>query len=153
MLVHVRPVEPSSHLALTYAIPMSQLTFALEFTYAVAHLPIKISILLLYKSVLTLNNPRFNKAWYILLLYNIALTFATLLGVLFLCSPLNYQWDRLYRRMNGRCELKAAAISMAALSTVADVALLILPIPTLWNLQMPYRQKMSLCGNFLLGGL
>ena len=80
--------------------------------------------------------------------------FASLLGTLLQCSPLNYGWDQLYGQMTGKCvNLKAEAISTAALSTVADVALLILPIPILWGLQMPYKQKLSLCGIFLLGGL
>ena len=49
--------------------------------------------------------------------------------------------------------LKAEAISTAAFSTLADVLLLILPIPTLWGLQLPKQQKLALVFIFLLGGL
>lgn len=130
------------------------MTFAIELTYGVVNFAIKTSIMLLYRSVFTLNNRRFRIAWYIVLSYNIAFLIASILGILLQCSPIYYGWQRIYGRMSGRCvNLKAEAVSTAALSTAADVALLILPVPTLLNLQVPYKQKLGLCGIFLLGGL
>lgn len=130
------------------------MTLAFELTYGVVNFAIKTSILLLYRSVFTLNNRRFRIAWYTVLSYSIAFVITSVLGVLLQCSPISYGWQRIYEHTRGRCvNLKALAVSTAALSTVADVALLILPIPTLLNLRMPYKQKLGLCGIFLLGGL
>lgn len=130
------------------------MTLAIELTYGVVHVAIKISILLLYRSVFTLQNRRFRIAWFIVLSYNIAFLIASIVASLLQCLPISYGWQRIYGHTSGRCiNIKAGAVSTAALSTAADVALLILPIPTLLNLQMPYKQKLGLCGIFLLGGL
>lgn len=141
-----------SYMALTDIALEQQITFALELIYNFCHLAIKISLLFLYRAVLTLNNPRFKIAWYAIGAYVVAFAIATMFGALLQCTPIHYGWDRLYGRMQGRCvDLKAEVLSTAVLNTLADVALLILPIPTLWNLQMPLKQKLGLCVIFLLG--
>lgn len=79
---------------------------------------------------------------------------ASIPAILLQCSRISHGWERVYGRISGSCvNLKAEIVSTAALSTAADVALLILPIPTLLNLQMPKKQKLGLCGIFLLDGL
>ena len=56
--------------------------------------------------------------------------------------------------MQGSCvNLKAEVVAIAALNTLADVALLVLLIPLLWNLQMPLKKRLELCVIFLLGTL
>lgn len=110
------------------------------------------SLSFLYRAVLTLNNRRFKIAWYAIEAYVLAFTIASILATLLQCQPINYGWNQLYEHMKGRCvNLKAEALSTALLNTVADIALLILPIPTLWKLQMPLKQKLGLCIIFLLG--
>ncbi len=121
-------------------------------TYNICHLAIKCSLLFLYRSVLTLNNPRFKKAWYAIGVYVVAFFIAAMVGVLVQCVPLDYSWNRYYGGMEGRCvNKKIQVLAMAVLNTVADIALLVLPMPTLWSLQLPFKQKLGLCMIFFLG--
>lgn len=130
----------------------AQITFALELIYNICHLAIKVSLLFLYRAVLTLNNPRFKAAWYAIGAYVLAFTVASMFGSLFQCTPIHYVWDRAYGRMQGHCvNLKVEVLATAVLNALADVLLLILPIPTLWNLQLPLKQRFGLCIIFLLG--
>ncbi len=130
----------------------AQIVFALELIYNICHLAIKLSLLFLYRAVLTFNNPRFKAAWYAIGAYVLAFTVTTIFGTLFQCTPMHYGWDRIYGRMKGHCvDLKAEVSSTAVLNAVGDVLLLILPIPTLWNLQLPLKQRIGLCMIFLLG--
>ena len=120
--------------------------------YTFCHLAIKTSLLFLYRAVLTLNNPRFKLAWYAIGAYVLAFTVASILALLFQCTPINYAWDRFYGPMKGHCvHAKAEVLAASSLNTLGDIALLILPIPTLWKLQMPMKQKLGLVFMFLLG--
>ena len=131
-----------------------QITFAMEITFNLCQLAIKASLLLLYKAVLTLENRRFRIAWRAAALYVVTLYITTILATLFQCTPFHYGWDRFYGKGRGHCvNLKAQSISTAVLSTLSDVSLLILPIPILWGLQMPWKRKLGLSCIFLLGGL
>lgn len=137
---------------LTSLIPL-QITFALQITYNLAHLAIKSSILLLYRSIFTLNNRRFRIAYYFILLYIIAWSVMSICLTLTECLPISYSWFRIYGA-KGKCfNLKGRALGAAVMNTISDVALLILPMPLLWKLQMPVRRKLQLFGIFLLGGL
>ena len=46
---------------------------------------------------------------------------------------------------------EAANHSFAISSIILDVLILITPMPSVWKLQMPVRQKFSVTGIFLLG--
>ena len=139
-------------MALTDLALTQQVTFALQLNYTLCHLAIKTSLLFLYRAVLTLNNPRFKLAWYAVGAYVLAFTFTSILVTLLQCTPIHYGWDRFSRPMQGHCvNLKAEVLATSVLNTLGDVALLILPIPTLWNLQMPLKQRLGLVVMFLLG--
>jgi len=43
--------------------------------------------------------------------------------------------------------------AMAIPNTLTDGLILALPMPLIWRLQLPKRQKIALCGVFLLGSL
>lgn len=132
----------------------AQITFALELIYVICHLAIKLSLLFLYRAVLTLRNPRFKAAWYAVGAYVLAFTAASILWYLFQCTPIHYFWDGVNGLKQGHCvNLKAEVLSVAVLNALADVLLLILPIPTLWNLQLPLKQRVGLCMVFFLGTL
>jgi hypothetical protein len=67
------------------------------------------------------------------------------------CIPVNSIWDR---TITGKC-LDATAVGYvgAALSIVEDVALVVLPIPELYKLQVTLQQKLSLTFLFTLASL
>jgi len=66
------------------------------------------------------------------------------------CRPLSLYWTA---RQNGHCfDIYAFWFFSAGFNIVTDIALCILPIPTLVTLQLPRKQKYGLICVFLLGG-
>lgn len=69
-----------------------------------------------------------------------------------LCRPLAYNWDPTIP--GGTCANQDATfIAVGALDVVMDTLILILPLPTIWNLQIPRSNKIALSGIFGLGVL
>ena len=44
-------------------------------------------------------------------------------------------------------------LAAAMLNIVIDFVIIVLPLPTIWSLQLPRRQKLALSGVFMLGML
>ena len=142
----------SQYSLLTQSILNSQIVPALELIYAYCHLAIKFSLLFQYRALFTLNNIYFKFAWYIIGTYVIAVTVSSTVVTLVQCQPLYYLWDGLSGKIQGHCiQVRLPLLALAALTLIADVALLVLPIPTLVGLQMPLVQKLGLCLLFCLG--
>lgn len=75
----------------------------------------------------------------------------TVAGTIFQCIPLEASWNR---SLDGTCIDKGAFwIAYAVGNILTDVLVLVLPIPPVLQLKMPWRQRALLCGVFLLGGL
>jgi hypothetical protein len=74
-----------------------------------------------------------------------------ILVIVFDCHPVNYFWTR---TGDGHCLQPFIWQEIfAALNICSDIALLILPIPMVWALQVSRSQKISLSAIFLLGFL
>ncbi|KAL8905612.1 MAG: hypothetical protein Q9207_002522 [Kuettlingeria erythrocarpa] len=71
-------------------------------------------------------------------------------AAIFICTPISYFWTR---SGTGHCinEMLMFYIS-AALTVVADVLILLLPMPIIWRLQMHRSKKIGVMAIFLLGG-
>lgn len=50
-------------------------------------------------------------------------------------------------------KIRVGSTIIAALNVVSDFIILALPMPTLYKMQMPLKQKIEIIGIFLLGGL
>ena len=110
---------------------------------------IKFSVLQLYRRIFFVSKA-FNVAYWAIggfvLGYSIAQTFAAI----FQCVPIRVLWDP---TAEGHCiDASLAATLLAAFNVVTDVAILILPMPILWSMQMSVQQKLQITGMFLLGG-
>ena len=144
-------------MALTNLVLTQQISFAFEVNYLFCLLAIKTSLLFLYRAVLTLNNPRLKFAWYAVGASVLVFTVLSILAASLLCKPIHYLWDQFYNRTQGHCvdpvHRDLLLLIPSGLNTLADVALLILPIPTLWHLQMPLRPRLGLIAVLLLGSL
>ena len=65
------------------------------------------------------------------------------------CLPIRYYWQRTGQ---GYCiHLIRFNIALASINLVTDVAVLILPIPAIWRLQLPKSKKIGLSAVFLAG--
>lgn len=73
------------------------------------------------------------------------------LVVVFQCHPIEFNWNR---SIPGTCinQLLFFAIGSAP-NVITDFAILILPLPAVWALNMRRAQKLSIMGIFLLGSL
>lgn len=79
--------------------------------------------------------------------YSIAALVATALS----CRPTAFFWDKSFQ--GGHCfNLLAFWFANAAICIFTDIALCVLPLPVLWKLRLPRRQKYSVLLVFLLGG-
>ena len=69
----------------------------------------------------------------------------------FFCRPVSYFWNK---EQEGKCmNTFSYYMACAALNVFTDLVILILPIPTVWSLQLPKRQRLVLIGIFSLGGM
>ncbi|KAG8534136.1 uncharacterized protein KY384_000980 [Bacidia gigantensis] len=120
-----------------------------EVVYNFAMLCIKYSILCLYYRIFFVSRGFTIAVWVIgafVMGYSIAQTFAAI----FQCTPVPALWDPY---THGHCiDTSLAATVMAAFNVATDFAILILPMPILWQMQIPSRRKLQIMGIFLLGG-
>ncbi len=72
--------------------------------------------------------------------------------LIFLCSPREKIWNPLMT--TGHCfEGDASYKASGMFNVLSDFAILVLPMPTLWNLQMSLRRKLLIMGVFATGFL
>ena len=70
---------------------------------------------------------------------------------IFACLPVQYYWDRTIA--GGHClNYDLFYIIMAALNTLTDVIVLLLPLNVVWNLTITRAKKIGLSIVFLIGG-
>lgn len=80
--------------------------------------------------------------------YGISFVTATALQ----CWPANYAWQQVDDTHDGKCNnVHLQAWMAAAFNIVLDLALLILPLPSLWALNMGLKKKMMIMVMFSLG--
>ena len=71
---------------------------------------------------------------------------------IFMCNPREKLWNPLIT--NGHCfNVNNVYEGSGVLNAISDFAVLILPMPCLWKLQMPLRQKLLVMGVFATGSL
>ncbi|KAF2105408.1 hypothetical protein BDV96DRAFT_655617 [Lophiotrema nucula] len=136
-----------------YIVKSLQILLAVEMTYNLAHLAMKVSLLLLYRSIFTFVLVPFKRAWSVIFCYVILNAITSIFLLCFQCRPLKYSWEEPIGT-KGKCvNLSAVEISNGVMIAFADLAILALPMPVLWSLHIPTKKKILLCGLFALGCL
>lgn len=109
----------------------------------------KLSILLLYRKIFDTERFRFKLICDVLFVYIMLYTVATFIVTIFQCDPIQKAWAR---DLPGTCvNLTAFWYANAALHTLTDVIILLLPMPVIKGLKLPRRQKLALNLVFALG--
>ena len=68
-----------------------------------------------------------------------------------ICQPFSFKWDK---TINGHCSNLIAAYRYISIPNIlTDLAILLLPLPTLWHLNMSWKRKAGVFLTFLAGGL
>jgi hypothetical protein len=115
--------------------------------YSIALFLTKVSILLLYLRLFP--HERFVKSCWITIAVMGAFLFWTIFGFMFMCTPVNYFWNR---SIEGHCfNPKWVYFTNAPFNIVTDFVLFGLPLPILKELQLPRRQKTGLIILFGIG--
>ena len=133
-----------------------QLMYAVELTYTVLITTTKFSILLFYRRVFMnqASSQRFRIVWYAITIWTFLWGISTFFAAAFQCSPASFYWTKYTRKTQGTCiDLTSLLLVTASTNIVTDVALLILPMPLVWKLNIERPQKFAVLGIFLLGGL
>ena len=116
---------------------------------------VKLSILLQYLKIFApsrkVNLPLFTAIhaciWSLVAFYLVDVLF-----LIFICTPREKIWNSLMT--TGHC-FDQAALNKASgvFNVLSDFAILILPMPTVWNLQMSVRRRLLAMGVFATGFL
>lgn len=82
----------------------------------------------------------------------VAYWLSTVLVAILICRPFAYNWDKV--TISGSCgDVSAYYLSTGIVNLVIDVAIVALPLPMLWGLQMKTSKKVSLTAIFSLGAM
>lgn len=128
---------------------IAKLLVAAEILYVFNLVWTKLSFLLMYYRIFRV--PYFKRWAYIIgafvIIWVITITFV----FIFICVPVQKLW---YPQLPGRCVNQVGTwIANAASTILTDLAILILPIPQVWKLQLQKSQKIALTFAFGLGFL
>lgn len=117
--------------------------------YVLLMLIIKSAVLLQYLRIfIPQRNKSFYLAW-ILIAINIVFNIGLALALAFQCIPRRKIWSPW---LPGRCINVGATLMISAVSnTVTDFATLLLPMYTIWNLQLPLKRKLGISAVFTIG--
>jgi hypothetical protein len=78
---------------------------------------------------------------------------AIFFSLIFACKPIAASWDPLLLATATCVNRGAIYIATAVIGIVTDVMLIAIPIPTIWGLQMPTKQKIGLTVMFGVGSM
>jgi len=83
---------------------------------------------------------------------NIGMVMINIFFIVFQCIPISAAWNTL-ARINAQClNPQFIVYGPGAVNTLLDFYVFVLPIPTLWKLQMPFRRKLAVISVFAFGG-
>ncbi|KAF2680258.1 hypothetical protein K458DRAFT_345236 [Lentithecium fluviatile CBS 122367] len=139
-----------------WAITPSGLTASLKwlyvtyFMYQVAEALCQLSICAFYLRIMT--DPYTRKIVWVLIglvtCFGIGNTFA----MIFNCMPITYFWDGWKGEMTGTCiDIRLFGFIRGGVEIALDLAILTLPLPMLYHLQMSTRKKLQIMSMFCVG--
>ena len=114
---------------------------------------IKVAIVLQYLRVFSprqvVNPFVYYGSWLIMSACATFYTITTLLTI-FACTPREKIWNSL--KVDGHCmNYRAIIVSTAIFNIISDLAILLLPVHTIWKLQIPTRKKVAISWLFCTG--
>ena len=110
----------------------------------------KVSVLLLYRRIFSVRV--FKTVATIGVAIAIAWTVAFTISTIFQCNPIRLYWTELEFLWGNRCiQIIPFYQAQAITDIITDFAILAMPMPMIWKLQLPLKQKLAVAGMFLLG--
>ncbi|TVY15592.1 hypothetical protein LARI1_G004613 [Lachnellula arida] len=126
---------------------IKNVTTALGILYSVAILAAKLSVLLMYRRIFTMANPKFRVGWWINILYLFpgwTVVVFTIIGVQIAPHKNTFGYDRLSH---------IASPFVGGLNALSDLMVLTLPVGMVLKLHLPRREKIAIISLFSLGSV
>ena len=140
--------DPNPHCDTACDTNLVQLLVAIQVSYGVSVGLVKISICLFYIRIFFTKN--FRTASWILIGTIASWSLVVVFTAFFICTPLAANWDS--NIPGGKCHNQTAAYTgIGVIDLVTDIAIFILPIPMIWNLQVSTGNRVALFAVFGLG--
>lgn len=128
----------------------AKFTATVEYFYTAAFTLPRLSILAMYLRIFTMESYRITA--YVLALTMVALYISTLFLSSLKCQPFAYAWDETIP--GGHCINVNRYYQWITFPNIPiDMAILILPLPVIWRLQVSISQKVGLTVTFLTGSM
>ena len=119
-----------------------------QMTYKISLQATKVSLLLFYMRIFH-HIAWFKKISLALIAFLLVYLIATTLTSVVQCTPVALAWDP---TVDGKCiDLGKFFIFNGVVAVLTDLLVLILPLPLVWGLQLPFNQKMALIPVFGIG--
>jgi hypothetical protein len=113
----------------------------------------RVSILLLYRRIFS-SSSKMKKAILVVMVLVLAVSIWLVATVFTVCVPLQAFWDwTLGSKKLVYCHPGSMYWFNSALHIASDLVIIALPLPILWKMRLPRRQKIALVGVFALGFL
>lgn len=128
------------------SIPLQTL-IAVQLCWAFSLMFVKFSLLFFYKRIFSIKS--FRVSAYVVMGIVSCWAVSVVLETFFLCRPFNYNWEPMVKHTCGN--RVASYIASGGLNLITDLMVLSLPIPMVWALQIPRRNKIILLGVFGVG--
>lgn len=91
----------------------------------------------------------FVRCAYTIMFFSISYSMAVFMEAVVLCRPIAYTWDK---SIDGTCGNATQAYeAVGIINLITDLAIIILPMPLLWQLQLPLAKKVALTAIFGIG--
>lgn len=111
----------------------------------------KTSILLFYRRIFP--SRKFHCAIWGLVAFTVCYSSASVLANVFSCRPISASWDIKYAGTAECINRPVFYFAQAGLGIATDFATVIAPLPMMYNLQIPMRQKIGVGGILIMGSL
>ncbi|KAI1196927.1 hypothetical protein F5X97DRAFT_303928 [Nemania serpens] len=130
-----------------------RLLYSYTFVYAGSVGFTKLSILLFYRRLFERGSQWFHIRLGFAAFFTIGYLLAIWSVAAALCQPTEFFWTQ-FLGAKGKClDINASFLSLTVLNLVADLLVLVVPIPEIMALKMTTKKKLGVCGVMLLGGL
>lgn len=138
------------------ALQASKWLYIFEALFPATLIATKLSILYLYKRIFTTLNRPFAWALYTVAALQLGWAISGFFTTVFQCWPVDILWRLEGGIMSGHpaghcIDLVASLTGLAIINAVLNTAMLILPLPMIWHLQISQKRKAALSAIFVLG--
>lgn len=116
------------------------------FLYTFAIILVKVSVLLLYRRIFTLQEKWFQIAWWANLIVLVPCYFVTALTLT--CLQVTMDDSKKWGPNNLS---RYGSLVLGSVNAASDIAVLVLPVTMVYRLMMPSRERLAIVGIFTLG--